>query len=226
MEPIVKLENVFKSYYLGKVEVPALSGVSLEINAGEIVAICGPSGSGKTTLMNLMACLDVPTAGRVEVFNCFVNEMSDDKLSELRNQKIGFIFQTFNLIPVLNVYENVEYPLLICGKGQRERKQRVLKILDEVGLQYRQKHKINELSGGQQQRVAVARALVTSPRLVFADEPTANLDTATGMEILSLMNKMNEVLGTAFLFCTHDHKVLKIAKQIYYLRDGILSLSE
>ena len=217
---MISIKNVTKEYKLGKSVVHALRGVDLEINQGEFVSICGPSGSGKTTLLNLIGCLDSPTTGEVVVMNSDVARLSDTALSKLRNSTIGFIFQTFNLIPVLTAYENVEYPLVMLGLSEKERKERVLKILGEVGLINFIKHRPDELSGGQRQRVAIARALVTNPKMVLADEPTANLDSVTGEEILKIMKKMNEEHQTTFIFSTHDSKIMKYAKKIYNISDG------
>ncbi|MBU1153210.1 ABC transporter ATP-binding protein [bacterium] len=220
---IVSVKDVVKEYKLGKTKVNALRGVNLEIKDRELVAICGPSGSGKTTLLNIIGCLDQPTSGTVQIINENAAFFSDAKLSELRNKHLGFIFQTFNLIPVLTAYENVEYPLWILGKPGLERKAMVLKMLDEVELLDYKNHKPDELSGGQRQRVAIARALVNMPKLVLADEPTANLDSQTGMSILKLMQKINEEFSTTFIFSTHDPQVVKYANKVYHLRDGKVS---
>ena len=220
---MISLKKVTKEYQLGKSVVRALQGVDLEMNQGEFVSICGPSGSGKTTLLNLMGCLDSPTTGEVVVMNSPVALLSDTALSRLRNSALGFIFQTFNLIPVLSAYENVEYPLVMLGICEKEKRERVLKMLDEVGLRNFIKHRPDELSGGQRQRVAIARALVTNPKIVLADEPTANLDSVTGEEILAIMKKMNEEHQTTFIFSTHDSKIMKYARKIYNLRDGRIS---
>jgi len=225
-EKLIEIKNVTKIYELGKTKVVALNGINLEVQYGEIISICGPSGSGKTTLLNLIGCLDKPTDGEIKILGTDVLSLSDNKLSEIRGRHIGFIFQTFNLIPVLTAYENVEYPLFLQNVPARERKKRVLMILEEVGLTEFIHHKPDELSGGQRQRVAIARALVTKPEIVLADEPTANLDTKTGESILELMQRMNKEYGTTFIFSTHDHKVLKYANKIYYLRDGKISLTE
>lgn len=219
---VVSVKEVSKQYKLGKTIVNALREVSIEIEEKEFVCICGPSGSGKTTLLNIIGCLDKPTQGTVTIINQEVSALSDAQLSELRNRSIGFIFQTFNLIPVLTAYENVEYPLWILGKNKKERRKEVLRILEEVGLLEYKDHKPDELSGGQQQRVAVARALVTMPRLVLADEPTANLDSETGEAILELMRKMNQEFSTTFIFSTHDPQIMKYAQKIYRLKDGRL----
>ncbi|PIP41329.1 lipoprotein-releasing system ATP-binding protein LolD [Candidatus Desantisbacteria bacterium CG_4_9_14_3_um_filter_40_11] len=217
---VVRVLNIVREYKLGKTKLSALRGVSIEIERGEFVAICGPSGSGKTTLLNIIGCLDKPTTGTVQIVNQEILTLSDRKLSELRNKSIGFIFQNFNLMPVLTAYENVEYPLWILGKSTIERKRMVLKMLEEVGLLEHKNHKPDELSGGQRQRVAIARALVTMPSIVLADEPTANLDSQTGATILELMRKMNEEFSTTFIFSTHDQQVVSYARRVYHIRDG------
>lgn len=217
---MISINNVTKEYKLGKSLVYALKGINLQIQEGEFVSICGPSGSGKTTLLNLIGCLDSPTTGEVLVMKNNVACLSDAELSKLRNSMIGFIFQSFNLIPVLTAYENVEYPLVMLGISEKEKKERVLKMLAEVGLSNFVKHRPDELSGGQRQRVAIARALVTNPKMVLADEPTANLDSATGEEILSIMKKLNAEHQTTFIFSTHDSKIMKYAKKIYNISDG------
>lgn len=219
---IVSAKQVSKEYKLGKTTVMAVQRVSLEVEKGEFVSICGPSGSGKTTFFNIIGCLDKPTEGTVQIMDQETASLSDAQLSQLRNRSIGFIFQTFNLLPVLTAYENVEYPLLILGQEKKERRKMVLKMLEEVGLLEHKNHKPDELSGGQRQRVAVARALVTMPALVLADEPTANLDSETGEAILELMRKMNEEFSTTFIFSTHDPQIMKYAQKIYRIRDGRL----
>jgi putative ABC transport system ATP-binding protein len=216
----VRVENATKSYELGKTTVPALRGVSLSVDAGEFLAVAGPSGSGKSTLLNLIGCLDHPTAGRVLIGDQDVAALDDNALSDLRALKIGFIFQTFNLIPVLTALENVEFPLLFrSGTGGRAR---ALRALEEVGLADFARHRPDELSGGQRQRVAVARALVTDPVIVLADEPTANLDSATGEAIISLMLEINRRDGTTFIFSTHDPKVMSQAHRVVRLADGLI----
>ena len=223
MPPIVQVENVSKIYRLGKTEVPALRDVSLEVHHGEFLSIAGPSGSGKTTLLNLIGCVDTPTRGRVRVDGRDTLELSERALTDLRLHRIGFIFQTFNLVPVLSVFQNVEFPLLLQGGATRkERHERVMKLLEGVGLATHSRHRPSELSGGQRQRVAVARALVSSPALVLADEPTANLDSATGENIIDLMREMNERDGTTFIFSTHDARVMAHAHAILKLADGRL----
>lgn len=218
---IVKAVGVKKIYKLGKTLVPALKGVDLTIKQGEFTCIVGPSGSGKTTLLNIIGCLDVPTEGNVTLFEKFdVSKLNDKEATKLRRDKIGFIFQTFNLIPVLNVYENIEFPLIIQGISSKERKKRIESLIEEVGLNDFIKHKPEELSGGQRQRIAVARALVTNPDLVLADEPTANLDRENGLNILRIMKELNEHHGVTFIFSTHDQRVIDTAKRIIYLEDG------
>jgi putative ABC transport system ATP-binding protein len=218
---IVALSDVVKEYSLGKVVVPALRGVSLAIEPGEFVSIAGPSGSGKTTLLNLVGCVDVATRGTVVVDGQDTAILKERQLTNLRLHKLGFIFQSFNLVNVLNVYQNVEFPLLLQGKVTgTERRDRVLSFLDKVGLSAHAKHRPNELSGGQRQRVAIARALVTNPAIVLADEPTANLDSGTGNAIIDLMKAINEADNTTFIFSTHDPKVMSHADRIILLEDG------
>jgi putative ABC transport system ATP-binding protein len=224
---IVSVENVSRIYKLGKAEVPALRGVSLEIHAGEFLAVAGPSGSGKTTLLNLIGCVDTPTSGVVRVDGEDTSALSERALTDLRLRRIGFIFQSFNLVPVLSVFQNVEFPLLLQGgMGKRERGERVLALLDAVGLADHSRHRPSELSGGQRQRVAVARALVGRPKLVLADEPTANLDSATGATIIDLMRDLNRRDGTTFLFSTHDQKVMSHAHAVVRIADGQLLARE
>ncbi len=221
MPPIVAVESVSKIYKLGKTEVPALRGVSLQIDRGEFLSIAGPSGSGKTTLLNLIGCVDVPTAGRVLVDGKDTKDLSERALTDLRLHRIGFIFQTFNLVQVLSVFQNVEFPLLLQGGlSRKERDGRVRALLEAVGLSEHLRHRPSELSGGQRQRVAVARALVTRPPLVLADEPTANLDSLTGGNIIDLMKDMNRRDGTTFVFSTHDPKVMAHATAIVRIADG------
>jgi putative ABC transport system ATP-binding protein len=220
---IVAVQNVSKDYMLGKTVVPALRGVSIDIDVGEFLSIAGPSGSGKTTLLNLIGCVDTPTAGTVLVGGKDTSRLSERALTDLRLRTIGFIFQSFNLVQVLSVYQNVEFPLLLQGGlSKRERSARVLGLLDAVGIGAYARHRPSELSGGQRQRVAVARALVTRPRLVLADEPTANLDSQTGANIIDLMKEMNRKDGTTFIFSTHDPKVMAHASAIVRIADGQL----
>lgn len=227
MTAIVALTGVDKDYPLGRTVVHALRGIDLTVTKGEFAAIAGPSGSGKTTLLNLIGCVDVPTAGIVKVDGQATGELGDSVLTKLRLFKLGFIFQTFNLVPVLNLYQNVEFPLLLQGKlSGQARRARVYEIVDKVGLTPQLGQRPAELSGGQRQRVAIARALVTKPSIVLADEPTANLDTATGQTIIDLMRQLNEEQRTTFIFSTHDHRVLKYARRIVRLEDGQVASEE
>ena len=222
-EVIISLERVKKVYLLDTVEVEALKEISLDIHAGDFVSIAGPSGSGKTTILNLIGCVDKPSSGTVIVRGKNTSDLDDDSLTELRHRSIGFIFQTFNLIPVLNIRENVELPLLLdsqSGEAKAERGDWVDFLIENVGLKERMLHKPAELSGGQRQRIAIARALVMKPAIVLADEPTANLDSATGESILRLMHHMNETFGTTFIFSTHDPDIVEEADHIIRLRDG------
>ncbi len=223
-QPIVRLQNVEKVYKLGKVEVPALKGIDLDIAAGDFAVIAGPSGSGKTTLLNLIGCVDVATRGTVIVDGHDTAKLSESKLTKLRLDRLGFIFQSFNLVAVLDAFDNVEFPLLLQGKWSKdERRKRVEEIMDAVGLADFLHHRPNELSGGQRQRVAIARALVTRPRIVMADEPTANLDSVTGHQIIDLMRALNRDEGTTFIFSTHDPKVMSQAGRSIELVDGRIS---
>jgi putative ABC transport system ATP-binding protein len=224
MSSIVVVRNVTKDYQLGKVTVPALRGVSLDVPRGEFLSIAGPSGSGKTTLLNLVGCVDVPTSGTVELDGQNSSALTERQLTDLRLHKLGFIFQSFNLVNVLTVFQNVEFPLLLQRThSAKERRTRVTELLEAVGLGTYLKHRPNELSGGQRQRVAVARALVTRPQIVLADEPTANLDSVTGETILDLMRDMNRKFGTTFIFSTHDAKVMSHASILVKLADGLIT---
>lgn len=221
MTSVVSIESVCKDYPLGKLVVSALKSVNLTIAAGEFTTIAGPSGSGKTTLLNLIGCVDVPTSGSVSVVGQKTEKMNDAELTKLRLHELGFIFQSFNLIPVLTMYQNVEFPLLLQGQlNTKERRSRVEEIVERVGLAEYMKHRPNELSGGQRQRVAIARALVTKPSIVLADEPTANLDSGTGQQIIELMKEINQREQTTFIFSTHDHRVIEQARRRVYLEDG------
>jgi putative ABC transport system ATP-binding protein len=223
MNHIVSVSNVSKNYNLGQVVVPALRGVTLDVSEGEFLAIAGPSGSGKTTLLNLVGCVDTPSAGTVTVDGKATGQLSERELTRLRLHTIGFIFQSFNLVSVLSVLQNVELPLLLQRKlGTRERQSRVLGLLDRVGIREYAKHRPSGLSGGQRQRVAIARALVTRPKLVLADEPTANLDSVTGTNILDLMKELNRSEKTTFIFSTHDARVWSYASAVVRLADGQL----
>jgi putative ABC transport system ATP-binding protein len=217
----VTVKDVSKTYRLGTQTVTALDGVSLGVEVGEFVALAGPSGSGKTTLLNLIGCLDTPDAGEIEIDGEPASALSPARRADLRARKLGFVFQTFNLIPVLTAWENVEYPLLLRKRpgGVAER---VRAALEQVGLADRARHRPPELSGGQQQRVAIARALVTEPALVLADEPTANLDSHTGNEVIDLMRRLNRQRGTTFVFSTHDPRILTAASRVIEISDGRL----
>ncbi len=220
---VVRVENVYKVYPLGKRKVRALRNVSMVADEGEFLAIAGPSGSGKTTLLNLIGCIDTPTRGSIFIKDVEVSRRTPDQLADLRARTLGFIFQTFNLLPVLTAWENVEYPLLNRKDiNKQERRERVQRYLNIVGLSQFAQHKPNELSGGQRQRVAIARALAGRPSIVLADEPTANLDQKTGGGILRLMKIINQEEGTTFIFSTHDARVMRMADQIIYIRDGKL----
>ena len=220
---IIRLENVSKSYHLGKVEVPALKSVSLDIHPGEFTAVIGASGSGKSTLLNMIGCIDQPDSGKVWIDGVDVLSLSDDAKSDLRNRKIGFIFQSFNLVPVLSVFENVELPLLINPLiPKEERRSRVLEALKDVGLENLAKNLPDQLSGGQRQRVAIARALAGHPVLVLADEPTANLDSDTSLKIIELMLSLNDRKKITFLFSTHDERVMSRVSRIVHIKDGKL----
>jgi putative ABC transport system ATP-binding protein len=217
---LIRLTNVSKSYRLGKVGVRALENVDLDIARGDFLALAGPSGSGKTTLLNLVGCIDKPDAGRIVIDGVDVTAVPLHRLAATRRDALGFIFQTFNLIPVLTAYENVEYPLLLQNVSRRERDARVRRWLDQVGIAPQAKQRPDQLSGGQRQRVAIARAMVGEPKLVLADEPTANLDSDTAAHILDLLAKLNAETGTTFVFATHDPAVMSRAARCVRLRDG------
>jgi len=217
---IVQCTDIKKTYHQGKVEVPALNGVSLAIQEGEFVALAGPSGSGKTTLLNIIGGLDSADSGNVVVDGKALNEMNQSELALLRLHRIGFVFQAYNLIPVLSAIENVEFVMLLQGVPAAERRQRAKAILDDVGLEGKYHRRPAELSGGQQQRVAVARAIVSNPSMVLADEPTANLDSKTGRSLLELMQEMNEKRKVTFIFSTHDRMVMEYAGRLIRIRDG------
>ncbi|HEY5088939.1 MAG TPA: ABC transporter ATP-binding protein [Polyangia bacterium] len=223
MKAIVSVREAVKNYTLGNVVVPALRGVTLDVVEGDFLAIAGPSGSGKTTLLNLIGCVDTPTSGSVEVAGKDTRQLSERQLTDLRLHTIGFIFQSFNLVSVLTVFQNIELPLLLQRKlTGPERAQRVSALLERVGLREYGSHRPSELSGGQRQRVAIARALVTGPQLVLADEPTANLDSVTGAHILDLMRELNRTEKTTFIFSTHDQSVMAHANAVVRLADGKL----
>jgi putative ABC transport system ATP-binding protein len=221
-DTVVVFENVSKIYRMGEVSIPALKNISLKISRSRFSMILGPSGSGKTTLLNMVGCLDQPSSGEIEVCGEKVADISDDKISEFRAKHIGFIFQNFNLIPVLSALENVEYPLTLLGMKSSERQARSMGILESVGLASHARHRPNQLSGGQKQRVAIARALVKGPSLVLADEPTANLDSITGASIIDLMHKVQERYGATFIFSTHDPQLISHAQDVFSIRDGEL----
>jgi len=215
---LVSLKDIRKTYMMDKVRIEALKGVSIDIDAGDFICLMGPSGSGKSTLLHIIGCIENPTSGDVIIRDENVKKMTDASLSKFRNRHVGFIFQSFNLVSVLNVLENVEYPLMIRG-GKVDR-DRVLEAIESVGLQDYLKHRPDELSGGQRQRVAIARALVTDPDIIIADEPTANLDSKTGNMIIDLLVDLNEKSGTTFLFSTHNEAISKYAKKTMHILDG------
>ncbi len=217
---MVECQGVTKIYRQGEVTVPALRGVDLSVEAGEFTALAGPSGSGKTTLLNLIGGLDRPDEGSIVVAGNDYAEMKDSRMAELRLRHIGFVFQAYNLIPVLSALENVEYVMLLQGVPAEERRKRAREILDEVGLEGRYSHRPAELSGGQRQRVAVARAIVSNPSIVLADEPTANLDSQTGTALLKMMAEMNERRQVTFIFSTHDRQVMEFARRLVRIKDG------
>lgn len=222
---LIKMNNVFKTYVLGEVNVPALHAISLNIEDNEYVAIMGPSGSGKSTLMNIMGCLDTPTTGTYYLGMKDVGSLNDDQLSEIRNTKIGFVFQTFNLLPRSSALHNVELPLIYSGMPSFKRKKLAMDVLERVGLNDRMMHKPNELSGGERQRVAIARALVNKPSLILADEPTGNLDSKTGEEIIEIMQSLYEQ-GNTIILVTHEEYIAKQANRIIRLRDGVIENDE
>jgi putative ABC transport system ATP-binding protein len=217
---LIELKGVRKDYRQGKLVVPALRGIDLDIESGEFTAIAGPSGSGKTTLLNLIGCLDTPTEGVIRLDSLDLAKVRKAQLADIRRRKIGFVFQSYNLIPVLTAYENVEFSLALLGENSIDARRRVIQILAEVGLSGLENRRPGDLSGGQQQRVAIARALVKGPDLVLADEPTANLDSETGKAIIELMLEMNRTKGTTFVFSTHDPMVMSYARRLVTVRDG------
>jgi len=219
---VTRVIDATRDFRIGEVETHALRGVNLSIDSGEFTALVGPSGSGKTTLLQLIGLLDQPTSGRVLINGRDATGLSRDKRADIRRGSIGFIFQFFALIPTLSAYENVEMPLLLNGVGSAERRSRVAEMLQAVGLVDRAHHRPDQLSGGQQQRVAVARALAIRPSVVLADEPTANLDTENGRQIMEIMQRLNKETGTTFVFATHDPRVIKFARRVVTLRDGMI----
>jgi len=223
---MIELSEITKTYRLGDMEVNALHAVSLHIQPGEVVAIMGPSGSGKSTLMNILGCLDRPTTGRYQLDGAEVGGLDDDALSGIRNRKIGFVFQAFNLLPRATAQRNVELPLVYAGAEGQNRRERAEAALTAVGLQDRLQHRPAQLSGGQQQRVAIARALVNDPALILADEPTGNLDTKSGAEIMQLLLGLNQTRGLTLIFVTHDPTIAAQTRRVIRLRDGVVESDE
>jgi putative ABC transport system ATP-binding protein len=219
---VVKIDNAARIYKIGTVETQALRGVSLSIESGEFTALVGPSGSGKTTLLQLIGCLDQPTSGSVWVNGHDVTRLNRNQRADMRKGHIGFIFQFFALIPTLTAYENIEMPLLLNGHSAKERRERVMDLLKAVDLLDRANNRPDQMSGGQQQRVAIARALAPKPSLILADEPTANLDTTNGEQVMEIMTKLNKETGVTFVFATHDPRVIKFARRVVTLRDGLV----
>lgn len=224
---LLELKGVKRIYQQGKIEVPALRGIDLKVETGEFTTLFGPSGSGKTTLLNLIGCLDRPTEGTILFDGQDLETLDKKDLAMIRRKHIGFVFQSYNLIPVLTAYENVEFAIrLLHEHSNEELEDKVMKILADVGLEGLEKRRPNELSGGQKQRVAIARALVKEPKLILADEPSANLDSKTSEEVLAVMAKMNQELGTTFIFSTHDPLVMDYARRLLEIRDGVISLDQ
>lgn len=221
MPEIIRLKNVSKNYILGRVVIPALNSISLTIQKNEYVALMGPSGSGKSTLMNILGCLDTATSGVYILNGINVNTLHDAQLAEIRNKEIGFIFQTFNLLPRLTAFENCVLPLVYAGVGRKERDKRAMKVLEDVGLADRIKHKPNELSGGQRQRVAIARALINHPSIILADEPTGNLDSKTSDEIMAIFDEIHQQ-GNTLIVVTHEESIARHARRIIRMKDGLI----
>lgn len=221
METVIQLQNIEKNYYMGNQVIKVLKGISLSIQKNEYVALMGPSGSGKSTLMNILGCLDSPSSGHYILNGQDVSKMPDDKLADVRNKEIGFVFQQFNLLPRLTAAENVALPLIYAGVGKKERMERAIEALQKVGLGERSHHKSNELSGGQIQRVAIARAIVNNPSILLADEPTGNLDSKTSVEVMEIFGKIQEA-GNTVVLVTHEEDIAHYAKRIIRLRDGLI----
>lgn len=221
MNSIIHLDKICKSYYMGKMELPVLNGITLDIRKNEYVALMGPSGSGKSTLMNIIGCLDTPTSGTYILNGSDISELPDNKLAEIRNKEIGFVFQQFNLLPRLTALENVALPLVYAGKSKKQRTEKARQVMEMVNLTDRSHHKPNELSGGQCQRVAIARALVNDPTLILADEPTGNLDTKTSYEIMEIFDKIHSA-GNTIMVVTHETDIANHARRIVRLRDGLI----
>jgi len=220
---VTKIENVTRIYKIGKMETHALRGVNLSIESGEFTALVGPSGSGKTTLLQLIGCLDQPTSGQIYINGKDVSRLNRNQRADMRRGAIGFIFQFFALIPTLTAYENIEMPLLLNGRNAAERHTRVTELLEAVNIRDHAHHRPDQLSGGQQQRVAIARALATNPSLILADEPTANLDTANGQQVMEIMTRLNQDTGVTFVFATHDPRVIQYARRVVTLQDGLIA---
>lgn len=219
---MVEVHDVHKKYIKGKVEFKALNGVTMMLQKGDFAALAGPSGSGKTTLLNLIGGMDTPTSGIIEIERRPIQKCSEKQLTELRRSRMGFIFQSFNLMPTLSAYENIELPLILNKYPKDQRGVKIMKILKEVGLEDKKNNRPSELSGGQQQRVAIARALVAEPAIVLADEPTANLDSKSAQEIIHLLKRLNEEKSITVLFSTHDPQIIKSSRKVFYLKDGLI----
>ncbi|MDD5658761.1 MAG: ABC transporter ATP-binding protein [Actinomycetota bacterium] len=224
-EFIIKIENIFKTYKIGDIEVRALRGVDLQIIKGEFIAIMGPSGSGKSTLMNILGCLDIPDSGKYFLENIEVGKLNDNHLANIRNMKVGFVFQTFNLLSRLNTFQNVELPTIYTKTKLKNRKLVINQYIESVGLKGKEKNKPNELSGGERQRVAIARALINDPAIILADEPTGNLDSRTGEEIMAIFQKLNKQ-GKTIILVTHELDIARHTQRIIYLRDGLIIKQE
>ena len=225
MAKIIQIEQLTKIYHLGKVKVEALRGVSFEINTGDFVSIMGPSGSGKSTLMHIIGCLDYPTGGKYFLSSQDVTKLNDDQLALFRNQKIGFVFQEFNLLPKATILRNVELPLTYNNTHSKNKKQLAIQALEEVGLGNRLKHRPNEISGGQKQRVAIARALVNHPSIILADEPTGNLDSKTGQDIMKMIKKLHDD-GNTIILVTHEPEIAQYSQRVLHLKDGLIDRDE